>query len=134
MSQTAVRETFEETGYPCDLFPCTLPTRSPAPGMSLSPYAVRQASEASEEPFFITVRELKEGSLKLVWWYIAWLRDNNAEKVAGVHMPSEDGYVSEFVDVPRALEIFEGTMFHEIVVKAVSLVTRQLEEASAGML
>ncbi|KAF6764047.1 hypothetical protein DFP72DRAFT_787083, partial [Ephemerocybe angulata] len=125
MATTAVRETYEETGYPCELFPCTIPTRSPYPGKSLKPYVILEAKD-SVEPFYMTVRELKDGSLKQVWWYITWLQGNSAEKVEGVSMPSEEGYESEFVDVPRALEVFEGSFFKEIVIKAVDLVTKAL--------
>lgn len=129
MEAAAVRETFEETGYPCELYPVTLQTRAPAPGVNLSPYKVLEAKN-SIEPFYMTVRSLKEGSVKTIWWYVTWLRGNNAEKVDGVAMSNEEGYVSEFVDVPEALEIYKGTKFEEIVLKAIELVKSTLQELS----
>lgn len=95
--------------------------------MNLGPYKVIEAKE-SQEPFYMTVRTLKEGSMKTIWWYIAWVRGNDAEKVEGVAMSNEEGYVSEFVDVPQALEIYKDTKFGEIVRKAVELVTVRLQE------
>ncbi|KAJ3540970.1 hypothetical protein NMY22_g4082 [Coprinellus aureogranulatus] len=130
MEVTAVRETFEETGYPCELYPVTLQTRAPAPGVHLSPYAVIEAKE-SMEPFYMTVRTLKDGSVKTIWWYLTWLKSNSAERVEGVAMANEEGYVSEFMDVPVAVEIYKGTKFEEIVVKAVELVTNTLQIESS---
>jgi 8-oxo-dGTP pyrophosphatase MutT (NUDIX family) len=34
LEQTALRETFEETGYPCKLLPVDMVTRAPEPGVS----------------------------------------------------------------------------------------------------
>lgn len=127
MEAAATRETFEETGYPCDLFPVTLETRAPASGITLGPDKVLEAKE-STEPFYMTVRTLKEGSVKTVWWYVAWVKGNDAEKVNGTTMANEAGYVSEFVDVPTALEIYRGTRFEGIVGRAVELVTSTLQE------
>src|ERR1700733_15655642 len=31
----AIRETFEETGYPCEFLPVRMPTRAPAPGVDV---------------------------------------------------------------------------------------------------
>lgn len=129
MESAAVRETFEETGYPCELYAVTLETRAPAPGVNLGPYKVLEA-RASTEPFYMTVRMMKEGSVKTIWWYVAWVRGNDAEKVEGVAMSNEEGYVSEFQDIPDALEIYKGTKFEGIVVKAVELITNTLQEKS----
>ena len=129
MEVAAVRETFEETGFPCDLYPVMLETRIPAQGQALGPYVIREVKNCVE-PFYVTVRQLKDRSLKMIWWYITWVLNNNAEKVEGVCMPSEEGYVSRFVDVEEAIAIMKGTPFNQILVNAVDLVQKQLDSSS----
>ncbi|KAJ2927733.1 hypothetical protein H1R20_g9362, partial [Candolleomyces eurysporus] len=127
MDVTAVRETFEETGFPCELYPCRMETRAPAPGVNVNWKVVLEAKE-SLEPFYVTVRQMGDKTLKMIWWYLTWLKGNNAEKVPGVHTPSEAGYVSQFVDTEKAIELLEGTNFAEIVERAVDLVKSSLED------
>ncbi|TFK30032.1 hypothetical protein FA15DRAFT_194021 [Coprinopsis marcescibilis] len=126
MHITAVRETYEETGYPCVLHPCNMPTRSPPPGVELHPSAVLEAENICE-PFAMTVRELKCGSLKTIWWFITWLKDNNAEKVVGTQMSSEQSYESSFRDIEAALQIMDATAFQEVLAKAVEIVQKSRE-------
>lgn len=105
MEVTAVRETFEETGFPCELYPCRMETRAPPPGVNVNWRVVLEAKE-SREPFYVTVRQMGDMTLKMIWWYLTWLKGNDAEKVEGVQTPSEAGYVSEFVDTGKAIELF----------------------------
>ncbi|KAJ7494636.1 NUDIX hydrolase domain-like protein [Mycena galericulata] len=69
LAAAAMRETFEETGYPCMLLPCRMPTRAPAPGMN-GPDAVALVDGATE-PFALTVRDQGDRGVKLVWWFLA---------------------------------------------------------------
>jgi len=68
LAAAAVRETFEETGYPCALLPCRMPTRAPIPGTN-GPDTVALVDGATE-PFALTVREQGERGVKLVWWFL----------------------------------------------------------------
>ncbi|KAH7921471.1 hypothetical protein BV22DRAFT_729934 [Leucogyrophana mollusca] len=95
---TAVRETYEESGYPCKLLPCTMETRAPMPGVDQHPDVIRVVEEAVE-PFAVTVRQLGETGLKVVWWYITCAA---GDKVDGTQTESEV-YTSEFVDAEVAI-------------------------------
>ncbi len=74
LATTAIREVFEETGYPCHLYAVPhLPTCAPLPaelaGMDYQPHSARIANN-STEPFTIALRPLGAGMLKLIFWYI----------------------------------------------------------------
>ncbi|EAU88706.1 hypothetical protein CC1G_01079 [Coprinopsis cinerea okayama7 len=128
MEVTAIRETYEETGYPCRLFSCTMPTRAPPPGQNLHPSKVLMADNLVE-PFAVEVRQLKCGSLKNVWWFLSWVTENDVERVVGTHASSaEEAYESAFYDVAEALEIMRGSNhFAPILEKAVALVQATLD-------
>ncbi|KAH6918469.1 NUDIX hydrolase domain-like protein, partial [Coprinopsis sp. MPI-PUGE-AT-0042] len=130
MATTAIRETHEETGYPCELFPCVMPTRAPAPGANLDPWTILQGEEAICEPFAVTTRNLKDGSLKMIWWYLSWLKEGcEGEKGERTYVGAgEEGYESRWCDIEEALEIMKGSeAFEDVVKRAVGLVQRQLE-------
>lgn len=97
----AIRETFEETGYPCELIPVCMPTRAPAPGTNVMD-VVRVMNDATE-PVAVTLRNLDREGCKFIWWFIARVKCHGAEKVEGTQTESED-YVSEFFDTDEAVE------------------------------
>ncbi|KAF8901968.1 hypothetical protein CPB85DRAFT_1438887 [Mucidula mucida] len=76
LAATAIRETLEETGYPCSLLAIPeLPTRATIPssvaGLAHQNDTPRIASN-STEPFCITIRPLKaRNNVKLIFWYVA---------------------------------------------------------------
>src|ERR1700683_1542782 len=84
----AVRETFEETGYPCELLPCRMPTRAPLPGVN-SKDAVRMA-DGLTEPIVMTLRQLGDAKVKVIWWFATRIKGNAVEKVEGTQTDSED--------------------------------------------
>jgi 8-oxo-dGTP pyrophosphatase MutT (NUDIX family) len=98
---TALRETFEETGYPCELIPVRMPTRAPAPGTDVKD-VVRVMDDATE-PVAVTLRNLDLEGCKFTWWFIARVKENGSEKVEGTQAESED-YVSGFFDADEAVE------------------------------
>ncbi|KAG7095100.1 hypothetical protein E1B28_005887 [Marasmius oreades] len=57
LEAAAIRETFEETGYPNTYLPITLPTRAPMPGTNQKD-VVRIAGKCTSEPIAITVRDV----------------------------------------------------------------------------
>ena len=62
----AVRETYEETGYPCKLSPCTIPTRAPPPNINV--VDTRHAMKGATEPFAVTLRD--QNGTKIIWWVL----------------------------------------------------------------
>ena len=97
----AIRETFEETGYPCELIPVCMPTCALAPGVDMMD-VVRVMNDATE-PIAVTLQNLDSEGCKFIWWFIARVKGHRAEKVEGTQSESED-YVSEFFDADEAVE------------------------------
>jgi len=113
---TAVRETFEETGYPCELLPVDLHTRAPAPGAHTKDTVVRVGR--TTEPFMISIRHLDVRDVKLTAWFVTVCA---GEKQEGTQMPTEH-YESAFFPVEEALERATYHDDREIITRAVSLV------------
>lgn len=68
----ALREVAEETGYECDLIPLNMENRQPATDADVDmPDAVTRHADVSTEPFMCTVRDVGNGGVKLIWWFIA---------------------------------------------------------------
>lgn len=113
----AVRETFEETGYACELWPQRMATRAPVPGVNHKD--VRMVGDDLVEPFAITVRDLGENGVKLISWFITLAKEG--EKVHGTQTESET-FDSIFVDAANAIErlTFQGD--RDVVKQALNIV------------
>lgn len=120
---TALRETFEETGYSCEFLPCTLETRAPLPGVDLHPSKVLTVEHATE-PFAVTTQQMKNGAMKFIWWFIA--RPTSSEKVLDTQTNSE-AYDSHFVSIDDAVGRLSNQEDRETAAKA-----RQIIEDTAG--
>src|SRR5271156_1045235 len=74
--QTALREVKEETGLTCTMLPVTMKTRAP-PSEEVVDYPdqAREFDDLIREPFCLTIRELGERNVKLIWWYIVEIDD-----------------------------------------------------------
>jgi 8-oxo-dGTP pyrophosphatase MutT (NUDIX family) len=125
----ALRETTEETGYPCMLLPVNMHTRAPAPGADVVDTLGGVLVSDCVELFMITIRAKAENDIKLIAWYIAevdesGVRDGEGEvkKIEGTMMPSETYYVSEFMMVDTALSCLTFETDREVLAKAVELV------------
>ena len=98
---TAARETYEETGYVCELVPVHMPTRAPIPGDTRNVATVR---ENIREPIAISTRDVVKGTVKkLIWWFVGRVKRGSEEKVEGTQMAGES-YESHFLDVAEALD------------------------------
>ena len=118
MEATALRETFEETGYPCRLMPgLSMWTRAPPPGSQEKDTAALMTD--ATEPFAVTVRTIEPTNVKFTWWYIAeWTGDPKQE---GTQTESEC-FTSEFMDVEVALQKLMFATDREVVEKAANIV------------
>jgi hypothetical protein len=77
-----------------------MPTRATIPGVYTTDVA-RVVDEATE-PVAVSVRNLGKDGHKFIWWFLARVKDNAAEKVIGTQMETEN-YVSEFFDVEEGI-------------------------------
>lgn len=119
LEQAAIRETYEESGYACEPLPCPMFTRAPNPGLytGLKPHV----EPTSTEPFTITLKMQKDGSAKLIFWYLMRVVSNSAQRVAGTQMPNED-FEPEFVAAREAIEKMTKPDYKSVIKLAVDLV------------
>ncbi|KAF8487526.1 NUDIX hydrolase domain-like protein [Russula ochroleuca] len=129
MPAAAVRETFEETGYSCELLPLDLITRAPVAGAQSADAAM--AVGGSEEPFMVTLRRTKEGGIQILSWF-ATVCAAGADKVVGVpELQTEvEEYESAFFEVDEALQVATFQVDRDVIARAVELVRATYAEAS----
>jgi 8-oxo-dGTP pyrophosphatase MutT (NUDIX family) len=114
----ALRETFEETGYPCRfLSNLKMWTRAPPAGANVKD--VVALAPNAKEPFAVTMRTVRPGNVKFTWWYIA--EPTGAPKQEGTQTQSES-FASEFFDVEIALRRLTFASDRKVVEKALSIV------------
>ena len=119
INTTAIRETFEETGYSCKLLPITLATRAPLPGSQAKDCV--EVVQNCEEPFMMTLRQVPTGGVKMIWWFVSVVDRAEEEKVEGTQTEVES-YLSEFVDVEEALERATFQSDRDVIRRAFDLV------------
>ncbi|KAJ4479713.1 NUDIX hydrolase domain-like protein [Lentinula edodes] len=115
---TAVRETYEETGYKCKLSPCNMSTRAPAYGVHTKDM-IREAEQITE-PIAIMVRDQGLDGVKIISWYISEL-DGDGQKVEGTQMDTES-FASQFIDAEEALRTLTFKGDQDIAAKALEIV------------
>ena len=116
----AVRETFEETGYRCELLPLDLVTRAPAAGAQTTDAAM--AVHGSEEPFMVTLRRTQEGGVQLLSWF-ATVCSEGAEKGVRSGMQTEvEDYESGFFEAHEAVRVATFQVDRDVITRAVELV------------
>ncbi|KAK7457041.1 hypothetical protein VKT23_010344 [Stygiomarasmius scandens] len=118
---TATRETYEETGYPCELMPCFMPTRAPEVGINVKD-AYRETR--CTEPITIMVRNQGEKGVKMTWWYISTIK-GDGQKVEGTQMGSEN-FASEFIDADEAVKRLTFKGDQAVAAQALAIVRRTL--------
>lgn len=120
MDVTAVRETFEETGYDCELLPCRMPTRAPEIGINTIDVAV--IGDNLTEPFAVTIRELGESKgTKIIWWFLTRVKSNVTERATSTQTDSEN-FDSQFFDINEAILQLSFPKDRDLVHRAASLV------------
>ena len=120
IERTAVRETYEETGYPCRLWPQRMPTRAPVPGSAGDAGHGMVIGDALVEPIAVTIRDLVKGDIKMIFWYIA-LVEEGIQKVEGTQMENEN-FESVFMQADEAVRQMTFDSDRDIVKKALEIV------------
>ncbi|EIN03540.1 hypothetical protein PUNSTDRAFT_123237 [Punctularia strigosozonata HHB-11173 SS5] len=78
LEQTALRETYEETGYPCKLLPVDMVTRAPEPGVNTKDGVGLYVADCIE-PFTITTRQIAERNMKYIFWFVSCVDEDQIE-------------------------------------------------------
>ncbi|KAF7793118.1 hypothetical protein EIP86_004227 [Pleurotus ostreatoroseus] len=114
----AIRETYEETGYICELVPLRMPTRATIAGESQKDDS--KVRDAVLEPMAVVVQDREVKGVKVMWWFVTRVQDGT-RKVEGTQMASEN-YESHFLEANEAIAklTFEG--YRDIAKKALELV------------
>jgi 8-oxo-dGTP pyrophosphatase MutT (NUDIX family) len=141
---TAIRETFEETGYPCRLLPLDMITRAPA--ATAQTKDAPEIVNACEEPFMLTLRrttglravngngsatssseeDAGNGGVKFIWWF-ASVR-TGADKVDATQTAVES-FESVFFGVDEAMRRATFQTDRDVIARAVELVRATYPEA-----
>ena len=122
---TAVRETTEETGFPCTLLPIDMHTRATLPGEDRKDRP-RFHRAVSTEPFAVTLRHMSENNMKTIYWFVTLIEESERQ-LQGTRMPSEH-FESVFWDADEAVEKLSLPSQREVARKAVDLVRKALAE------
>jgi len=122
-----LRETYEETGYPCEFVPLRMATRATQPG-DLCGRDVSVVRDGMVEPVGVTVMDRGKKGGKLIMWYVTRLKDG-ALKVDGTQMASEN-YDSQFVEARRAISLLTLPQHRDLAQQALDLVSST--EAALG--
>ncbi len=84
LHQTALRETYEETGIPVDLLPVEMETLATVPSDTPASDLARYVTE----PIAVAQR-VTEGKLKIIFWYVAQ-GDSEKARVEGTQQEGEE--------------------------------------------
>jgi hypothetical protein len=118
LEAAAVRETFEETGFRCELLPHEFPHLAP-----LSPEAEKGSAgkgrPLSTEPIAMQQR-VSMGAWKVIFWFVAQA-DSTVAKVEGTQEAYES-YVTVWADAASAPGMMSRDGDKEIVTKAIETV------------
>jgi len=79
------------------------------------------------EPFMFTVRELRKGGVKIIWWYVAVLDDQRIERG-----PGEQEIEAEFFECKEAIEKLWFETDREVLRNAIDIIERTSEGKSDG--
>lgn len=121
---TALREVSKETGLACRLLSLNMHTRAP-PAVETEQLDDRARFYTGIcEPFTLQVRRLGEGQIKLIWWFVAAVDEEQPPKEA----PEKDRYVVEFHSYAEVLDKLTFQMDRDMVKKAIELVENTYTE------
>ncbi|RSM04248.1 hypothetical protein CDV31_010107 [Fusarium ambrosium] len=121
LEQTALRETFEETGIQVQLLPVAIDTLATLPSSMDLPKAVT-------EPIAVTQRTTQKGILKIIFWYVA-VADSTAIPEEGTQKEDED-FENVWVDFDNAAPTLSFDDDQKIVKAAIVAVCRGASPAS----
>ncbi|OCK86320.1 hypothetical protein K432DRAFT_65944 [Lepidopterella palustris CBS 459.81] len=122
-SSAAIREIFEETGLSCSLLPVRMETRAP-PQVELAPTRdVVRVEESCVEPFMVTIREMKAGHVKIIWWFVGNIEAGQVEALEeGRLKGGEEQFKAQMFGVDDAVRMLEFQSDRGVLEKALELV------------
>ncbi|KAI4194099.1 MAG: hypothetical protein LQ350_007966 [Teloschistes chrysophthalmus] len=123
--EAATREILEETGFPCRLLPLNFSTRAP-PAVETEQLDDQPRYQIGIcEPFTLQLRHLAAGQVKLIWWYIAAV---NEDQPSREDLQEKDKFTVEFFNYTEVLEKLTFQMDRDLVTKAIEIITHTHRE------
>ena len=116
LEETALRETFEETGIRVQLLPVDINSLATLPPS----IKTEDRPEAVTEPIAVTQRTTRQGILKIIFWYVA-AADSTTVPEEGTQQENEDFDTvwSDFDNVGSTLSFDEDRSIAEAAIAAV---------------
>lgn len=114
-AQAAIRETVEETGLACKLLPIRLHSRCPPEieGPRGTADGVRTYDDVIE-PFLMTLRDLGPGQVKIIWWYLAVVEQDQP-----ANLRPEPGLTPKAMEFQQAVNALKYECDREIMRAAI---------------
>lgn len=116
----AVREIAEESGFTCRLLHLNMSTRAPPAVETEQLGDEARFYKSICEPFCLQLRRLGEGDVKLIWWYIAAIDEEEPFKET---LQEADRFAVEFYSYTDVLEKLTFQMDRDMVRKAIEIIT-----------
>jgi 8-oxo-dGTP pyrophosphatase MutT (NUDIX family) len=131
----ALREVREETGLTCRLLPVDLRTLAPpadeaAAGGQQGVGGGPRLERGVCEPFVLQTRRQRDGSVKLIWWYVAAVEEGAEGARDAV---DEERYAVEFYGYEEVVEKLTFQNDRELVKMAIDLVNDTYPSRSSVM-
>jgi len=106
-------------------------TRTPPSEELEYPDEVRELEEVSAEPFCLTIRELGERDVKLIWWYIVQMDDVVEDDAQKKIIPGDEKFETVFFGFDEVLKVLTFPSDRELVAKALEIVNETLQKESS---
>lgn len=116
----AVREIAEESGFSCRLLHLNMSTRAPPAVETEQLEDEARFYKGIREPFNLQIRHLGSHDIKLIWWYIAAINEEEPFKET---LQEADKFAVEFYSYTDVLEKLTFQMDRDMVRKAIEIVT-----------
>ena len=119
LEEAALRESYEETGYQCELLPVTMPSRATPISDTKEhlPDLVRMF-EGATEPIAISTRPSPDGNQKIIFWFLAV---TNGTKNQATQMENENFRV-DFYTFEEALQKLTFEVDRKLIQKAIEII------------
>ncbi|EUC59724.1 NUDIX domain protein [Rhizoctonia solani AG-3 Rhs1AP] len=117
IQETALRETYEETGHRCSFLPLNMKTRSQPSNVFVKDqptYAI-----GAVEPVAVFLRRVADKDVKFIFWFVAEVDETHPHE-KGTQIGSED-YETHFAPAAEVLDVLTYACDREAVAKALEL-------------
>jgi 8-oxo-dGTP pyrophosphatase MutT (NUDIX family) len=114
--EAALREFREETGYQAHIHPVKMRTRAPPQDEEGRVPDEPRALPDITEPFMVTMRQLGDSDMKIIWWYVAALDNGDESGHCG-----EKDFTPRFFPLDEAVQMLSFEADRSVLRKAINI-------------